>query len=366
MRGPRRRAARTWRGHDSQLLTLGRSHGSPSAPLASLTPDKRAAVELVLRRGLSYGELADLLSLSEDTVRERARPAWKRSRRTSRRRRGPARSPTGCSASRPRPTPPAPARSWPATPRCATGPRRSPRRCASSRPTSLAGRRPPGAAGRRAEPARGRCASPRPLLRPRPSAAAVPDPARRAPAVVPPGRRHPHRLAVVIVGAVIAFVLTRGGKDDELAAGDHRVHATATPTATATLGPGDVVLRGPAGSKALGVMQLFRADDDTVRFLLVASGIAPNKPGERYSLWMRKKNGQAQLLGDASEGRGQVRRQAHRRRAGRARRELVPHLVHDLRHPGGDARPKGLQAARQGESSAANPPRSAGLATSPG
>ena len=44
-----------------------------SAALASLSPDKRAAVELVLRRGLSYGELADLLSLSEDTVRERAR-----------------------------------------------------------------------------------------------------------------------------------------------------------------------------------------------------------------------------------------------------------------------------------------------------
>src|SRR3954471_16219182 len=46
---------------------------SPSTPLAGLTPDKRAAVELVLRRGLSYGELADLLSLPEDTVRERAR-----------------------------------------------------------------------------------------------------------------------------------------------------------------------------------------------------------------------------------------------------------------------------------------------------
>src|SRR3954451_18376966 len=46
---------------------------SQSTPLAGLTPDKRAAVELVLRRGLSYGELANLLSLTEDTVRERAR-----------------------------------------------------------------------------------------------------------------------------------------------------------------------------------------------------------------------------------------------------------------------------------------------------
>src|SRR3954449_4531861 len=46
---------------------------SPSAPLDSLAADKRAAVELVLRRGLSYGELASLLTVPEDTIRERAR-----------------------------------------------------------------------------------------------------------------------------------------------------------------------------------------------------------------------------------------------------------------------------------------------------
>src|SRR4051794_32634501 len=45
----------------------------PSAPLASLAADKRAAVELVLRRGLSYGELAALLAVPEETIRERAR-----------------------------------------------------------------------------------------------------------------------------------------------------------------------------------------------------------------------------------------------------------------------------------------------------
>src|SRR3954451_11565729 len=45
----------------------------PSAPLDSLAADKRAAVELVLRRGLSYGELANLLALPEETIRERAR-----------------------------------------------------------------------------------------------------------------------------------------------------------------------------------------------------------------------------------------------------------------------------------------------------
>src|SRR4051794_28117554 len=63
----------TRRGHDSPLLRLGRTMAPPSAPLASLAADKRAAVELVLRRGLSYGELANLLDVPEETVRERAR-----------------------------------------------------------------------------------------------------------------------------------------------------------------------------------------------------------------------------------------------------------------------------------------------------
>src|SRR4051794_20103280 len=38
-----------------------------------LAPDQRAAVELVLRQGRSYGELAELLGLPEETIRARAR-----------------------------------------------------------------------------------------------------------------------------------------------------------------------------------------------------------------------------------------------------------------------------------------------------
>src|SRR4051812_40629759 len=38
-----------------------------------LAPDQRAAVELVLRQGRSYGELADLLGMPEETIRARAR-----------------------------------------------------------------------------------------------------------------------------------------------------------------------------------------------------------------------------------------------------------------------------------------------------
>src|SRR3954454_25349324 len=42
-------------------------------PLQRLAPDQRAAVELVLRQGRSYGELACLLGLPEETIRARAR-----------------------------------------------------------------------------------------------------------------------------------------------------------------------------------------------------------------------------------------------------------------------------------------------------
>src|SRR3954454_14315657 len=38
-----------------------------------LAPDQRAAVELVLRQGRSYGELSELLGMPEETIRARAR-----------------------------------------------------------------------------------------------------------------------------------------------------------------------------------------------------------------------------------------------------------------------------------------------------
>src|SRR3954467_9701943 len=46
---------------------------SSAAAFDQLAPDQRAAVELVLRQGRSYGELADLLGMPEETIRARAR-----------------------------------------------------------------------------------------------------------------------------------------------------------------------------------------------------------------------------------------------------------------------------------------------------
>ena len=52
-------------------------------------------------------------------------------------------------------------------------------------------------------------------------------------------------------------------------------------------------------------MRLFQANDGTVRFAIAAQGVAPNKSGETYSLWFRKKDGAAQLLGDVKDPVGE-------------------------------------------------------------
>ncbi|MDP9384412.1 MAG: hypothetical protein M3P50_04110, partial [Actinomycetota bacterium] len=41
--------------------------------LESLAPDQRAVIQLVLQQGRSYADLAGLLGISEDAVRQRAR-----------------------------------------------------------------------------------------------------------------------------------------------------------------------------------------------------------------------------------------------------------------------------------------------------
>ena len=273
-----------------------------SAPLQSLAPDQRAAVELVLRRGLSYGELANLLGLPEDTVRARAR--------------------AGLEALAPDLPPPARAgevADWLLGQQAPAHAARTqalvdsdpairgwaeqvapPLRELSGDVPDLDAELPPPR-----EPARAR---PRPLRdggggEP---AAAPPPVAVPGEAAAAPGRSSRLggavliALAVIVVGGVIAFVLTRHSSDDNpppAAATTPTATATATPTVTAN----DIVLRGPAGSQAVGVMQLFKAKDNSVRFLLVAQGLPANKQGQRYSIWFRKTSGAAQLLGDVKD-----------------------------------------------------------------
>jgi hypothetical protein len=236
-----------------------------------LAPDQRAAVELVAR-GRSYGELAGMLGISEATVRDRARG--------------------GLEALAP--DLPPPARSgeiadWllgqgPEPPELSQA---ATRRWAETVAAPL--RELPGAK-----------IPPLPEAKPRarePVAAAAPPSA--------PGRSS--RLggfiligvALVAVAAVLVFVLTRSDDSGSPAA----AAPTPTPTAAASSTPSatanDIVLRGPAGSKAIGLMRLFKANDNTVRFALAAQGVPANTGKSTYSIWFTKKDGSGIRLGVA-------------------------------------------------------------------
>src|SRR4051812_664438 len=273
-----------------------------------LAPDQRAAVELVLRQGRSYGELSDLLGMPEETIRTRARGG----------------------ASALAPDLPVPARSgeivdwllcqqseahagrtrallledpaahnWAAmvasglrmfaggerVPTLPTGPEVEPQHVNGTAAAASDAADTAAASGDGA-------ASP-----PTDDAAASGEPAGRSSRL---GGAVLIGAAVVLVLGVLAFVLLRDkGGEDPVASSD----APAT-TATATATPvslGDLELKGPAGSTSVGAMQLLRFTDGTVRFALAAQGVEPNKSGEVYSIWLTKKNGDAQILGDVQQ-----------------------------------------------------------------
>src|SRR5262245_21292072 len=239
-----------------------------------LAPDQRAAVELVLR-GRSYAELGSLLGISEETVRARAHG--------------------GLEALAPDLAPP-PRAGEVADWLLGQGPAPSKLDAASRRWAEAI-----------AAPLRDVDGAKVPALPWLAEAPAAPPPETPAPpAATPASPGRSSRLggaillgaAVVIVAAILVFVLTRGG-DDNKAADTGTPAPTATATGTPQAQAGDIVLRGPAGSKAIGLMRLFKANDDTVRFALAAQDVAPNKGDQTYSIWFQKKNGSARRLGVA-------------------------------------------------------------------
>jgi len=284
-----------------------------------LAPDQRAAVELVLRQGRSYGELSDLLGMPEETIRTRARgglaalapdlPAPARSAEISDwllGQQAPAHAArtrelllTDPDAHRWAATVVAPLRDVPggeAVPELPTGP----------------GDEKPRVNGKTARKA---AAVPATTVT---DEDAVPDGDEPPPPTSPerdavPGGRS-SRLggalligaAVIIVGAVLAFVLLRGDDDPGTQTASETPAATATATPVSTVvGANDVLLRGPAGSTSVGLMRLFQANDESVRFALAAQGVAPNAAGETYSIWFTREKGAPRLLGDVKDPVGE-------------------------------------------------------------
>jgi hypothetical protein len=273
-------------------------------PLDTLAPDQRAVLELVLRQGRSYGELSELLAIPDRDVRARADAGLRALAGDAKAGVDTGRIADWLLGQQPEAeaerTRAAVARS---------GPARDWSALAADRLRELGGAAVPEVpvadAPDAAPPARSR-----PLRETAPPAAR-PRPLREdAPAAAPGGLRS-SRLGgailiaalVLVVGGLIAFVLTRGddNKTGEPAAAAGGSQATATPTPTPTAGTtgNDIVLQGTGGSKAAGLMRLIRGNDGKVRFAIAAEKVPANKGREVYAVWFTKAGGKPRRLGFA-------------------------------------------------------------------
>jgi hypothetical protein len=265
-------------------------------PLDTLAPDQRAVLELVLRQGRSYGELSELLAIPDRDVRARADAGLRALAGAA----GPGVD-TGritdwllgqqpeAEAERTRAAVArnAAAREW-----AATAAERLRELGGSAVPEVPAGEDAPRA---RPRPLRGDNAAPPP---------ARPRPLREEPSASPAAALRSSKLGgavliavlVLIVGGLIAFVVTRGSNDNggtPAAASKAQPTATATPTANAN----DILLRGTGG--AAGLMRLVRGSDGKVRFAIAAEKVPPNKGSEVYAVWFTKAGAKPRRLGFA-------------------------------------------------------------------
>lgn len=283
----------------------------PATAFDRLAPDQRAAVELVLRQGRSYGELSELLGMPEETIRSRARgglaalapdlPAPPRSGEIADWLLG-QQSESHAARTKAHLLDDPAAHRWAAE--IAAPLREIPD--GEAIPT-LPGATPPRVNG---TPSARDATAADDWLAEDDDAAPAGD-ASFFDDVAAPERGSSSRLggalligaAVIVVAVVLAFVFTRDG-DEAPATTAGTPTATATASVTAAAG-NQVALRGPAGSTSIGLMSLFRANDDTVRFAIAAQGIEPNASGERYSIWLTRDDGAPQLLGDVRDAVGE-------------------------------------------------------------
>ena len=239
-------------------------------PLDTLAPDQRAVLELVLRQGRSYGELSELLAIPEREVRARADAGV----------RALAGEPAaGVDSGR--------IADW------------------------LLGQQPDGDAERtraavaRSDDARTWAAIAADRLGE--LGAAVPSVPARPDERPPPGSS---RLGGAILIAAVALVVGAGLvwifvlRDDEEPAATAPPAATETPAAAGATG-NDIVLEGPAGSQAQGLMRLVTRDDGKVQFAIAAQNVPPNRGRDVYAVWFTREDGRPRRLGFAQTPVGQ-------------------------------------------------------------
>jgi hypothetical protein len=266
-------------------------------PLALLAPDLRAVLELVLRQDRSYGELSELLGIPEREVRDRAEAAL----------RALAGDPEDSRVDTGRIT------DWllgQQTERAAAATRSSVAASAGSRAwASRAAERLREVGGERTPDVPGDAPADAPRPRPlREEPAPGPRPAATTAGPAPSASRLGGAVFIGVVALVLVAVLVwpvgllRGGDDDTGTDSTPSAQATATPTATASGAAGqqtgnDILLKAVNGSKAEGLMRLFKAQNGGVQFAIGAQNVPNNKKNESYAVWFTRKGVKPKLLG---------------------------------------------------------------------
>ena len=89
----------------------------------------------------------------------------------------------------------------------------------------------------------------------------------------------------IVLAALLIWLFSMGGDDDTDSAGD----GGATPTATAAATPqpaAAVELKSTTGGKARGQLVLFVDDKNNVTFQIAAQDVPPSKDAEAYAVWL--------------------------------------------------------------------------------
>jgi hypothetical protein len=284
----------------------------PSMPLAALAPDQRAVVQLILQRGRSYEQIAELLKISEDAVRARAHaglttlagdvelPADKVAQisdfllgqQNGKPRQATRRLLRESDA----------AYAWATTVRAsledvgpvpdlpAGGEQEAAGSASAEHVAAASGLGEPAKPAPRPRPLREARPRTRPVAATEPEGAVEASSSRLGGALLIGG-------GVLAVVVVVLFLFVFGGDDD----GDNpkSAAATATPTASATpQAVGQIDLKGANGSKGRGVMTLY-ASQGQLAFTLEGTGVPQNKRDEAYAVWFTTPGGGSQRLGFA-------------------------------------------------------------------
>jgi Sigma-70, region 4 len=267
----------------------------PAMPLDALAPDQRAVVQLVLQRGRSYEQIAELLKISEDAVRARAHaglstlagdvelPADKVARIADyllgQQNGKPHEETVALLAGNDA------AREWAETVREgleAVG-------TVSELPAAAATTERPAP---RPRPQR----QPRPRTRPvghtEPEGAAAAASSRLGGALLIGG-------GVLAIVAVVLLLFVFNGGDDE----PENTSAGATPTASATpQAVGQVELDGTGkASKARGVFALFLQGRQELLFAVQVEDMPATPKGSKYALWLTGPGNRAKWIGDTPD-----------------------------------------------------------------